>query len=68
MAANLSCKNHVLQHTERHVCHITGKSLSETHIFASINPHYDYRLFMKLPVQFMKTTSAEHVLAHVLLL
>ena len=41
----------------------TGKSLSEALIFASINPQYDIRLFMELPVQHMKTTSAEHVLA-----
>ena len=27
----------------------TGKSLSEAIIFASINPQYDNRLFMKLP-------------------
>ena len=38
----------------------TGKSLSEALIFASINPQYDNRLFMELPVQHMKTTSAEH--------
>ena len=37
----------------------TGKSLSEALIFASINPKYDDRLFMELPVQYMKTTSAE---------
>ena len=42
---------------------IKGKSLSEALIFASINPQYDNRLFMELPVQYMKTTSAEHVLA-----
>jgi hypothetical protein len=36
----------------------TGKSLSEALIFASINPQYDNRLFMELPVQYMKTTSA----------
>ena len=38
----------------------TGKSSSEARIFASINPQYDNRLFMELPVQYMKTTSAEH--------
>ena len=38
----------------------TGKSLSEALIFASINPQYDNRLFMELPVQYMNTTSAEH--------
>ena len=29
--------------------HCIGKSLSEILIFASINPQYDNRLFMKLP-------------------
>ena len=38
----------------------TGKSLSEALIFPSINPQYDCRLFMASPVQYMKTTSAEH--------
>ena len=42
---------------------LTGKSLSEAFIFASINPQYDNRLFMELPVQYMETTSAEHVFA-----
>ena len=28
---------------------VTGKSLSEVLIFASINPQYDNRLFMELP-------------------
>ena len=32
-------------------CYGTGKSLSESFIFASINPQYDNRLFMELPVQ-----------------
>ena len=39
---------------------VTVKSLSEALIFASINPQYDNRFFMELPVQYMKTTSAEH--------
>ena len=42
----------------------TGKSLSETFIFASINPQYDNRLFMELPwklqAQNMGRTWAEH--------
>ena len=38
----------------------TGKSLSEALILASTNPQYDKRLFIELPVQHMKTTSAEH--------
>ena len=39
----------------------TGKSLSETLIFASTNPKYDDRFFIDLPVQYMKTTSSEHI-------
>ena len=39
----------------------TGKSLSEAFILTSTNPHYDKRLFIDLPVQYMKTTSSEHV-------
>ena len=38
----------------------TGKSLSEAHILGSTNPQYDKRLFIDLPVQYMKTTSSEH--------
>ena len=37
----------------------TGKSLSEALIFASINPHYDDRLFIELQVQYMKIASSE---------
>ena len=36
------------------------KSLSETFILTSTNPQYDNRLFIDLPVQYMKTTSPEH--------
>ena len=39
----------------------TGKSLSETSVLTSSNPQYDKRLFYGLPVQYMKTTSSEHV-------
>ena len=39
----------------------TGKSLLEALILASTNPQYDKRLFIDLPVQYMKTTSSEHV-------
>ena len=39
----------------------TGKSLLEALIFESINPKYDKRLCIDLPVQYMKTTSSEHV-------
>ena len=39
----------------------TGKSLSEALIFASTNPQNDDRLFIDLPVQYMKTTASEHV-------
>ena len=38
----------------------TGKSLSEAFILTSTNPQYDNRLFIDLPVQYMKTTSAGH--------
>ena len=38
-----------------------GKSFSEALILASTNPQYDKRLFMDLPVQYIKTTSSEHV-------
>ena len=37
------------------------KSFSEALILASTNPQYDKRLFIDLPVQYMKTTSLEHV-------
>ena len=40
--------------------HITGKSLSEALFLGSTNPHYDKRLFIDLPVHYMKTTSSEH--------
>ena len=39
----------------------TGKSFSEALILASTNPQYDKRLFIDLQVQYMKTTSSEHV-------
>ena len=39
----------------------TGKSLSEALILGSTNPQYDKRLFIDLPVQYMKTTSSEQV-------
>ena len=38
----------------------TGKSLLEALILASTNPQNDKRLFIDLPVQYMKTTSSEH--------
>ena len=40
----------------------TGKSFSEALILVSTNPKYDKRLFMDLPVQYMKTTSSEHAM------
>ena len=40
---------------------VTSKSLSEAFIFESTNPQYDKRLFIDVPVQYMKTTSSEHV-------
>ena len=33
---------------------------SEAFILTSTNPQYDSRLFIDLPVQYMKTTSSEH--------
>ena len=39
---------------------VTDKSFSEALILASTNQQYDKRLFIELPVQHMKTTSAEH--------
>ena len=38
----------------------TGKSMSEALIFASTNPQYGNRLFIELPVQYMKIPSSEH--------
>ena len=35
--------------------------MSEKIILTSTNPQYDKRLFYDLPVQYMKTTSSEHV-------
>ena len=40
----------------------TGKSFSEALILASTNPQYEKRLFIDLPVQYMKTVSSEHVM------
>ena len=40
---------------------VTGKSFSAKLILASTNPHYDKILFIDLPVQYMKTTSSEHI-------
>ena len=39
----------------------TGKSLLKALNLASTNPKYDKKLFIDLPVQYMKTTSSEHV-------
>ena len=38
-----------------------GKSISEALILAVTKPQYDKRLFIDLLVQYMKTTSLEHV-------
>ena len=35
--------------------------MSEALILGSTNPQYDKRLFIDLPVQYMKTTSSDHV-------
>ena len=40
---------------------LTDKSLSEVHIYLSINPQYDIRLFNDLQVQYKKITRVEHV-------
>ena len=42
-------------------CESTGKSLSEALILAATNPQYVKRLLIELRVQYMKTTSSEHV-------
>ena len=34
--------------------------MSKALIFASSNPQYDNRLFIELPVQYMKIQSSEH--------
>ena len=39
----------------------TGKSLSEALFLPLTNPQYDNRLFIELKIQYMKTTSSEHV-------
>ena len=39
----------------------TGKSISEALTLASSNPEYDKGLLIELLVQYMKTTSSEHV-------
>ena len=41
--------------------HDTGKSFSEALILALTNPQYDKRLFIDLPVLYMKTTSSDQV-------
>ena len=38
-----------------------GNFFSEALILASTNPHYNKRLFIDLPVQYLKTTSSDHV-------
>ena len=45
----------------------TGKSFSEALILTSTNPQYDKSLFIDLPVQYMKTTSSEHVVYTIVL-
>jgi hypothetical protein len=57
----LSVKNSVLQDLPLKQFGDTGKSLSEALILGSTNSQYDKRLFNDLPVQYMKTTSSEHV-------
>ena len=38
----------------------TGKSLSEALILALTNPPYDDRLFIELPVEYIRIPSSEH--------
>ena len=60
-------KNQTMQIFLAYTLFLTRKSLSEALFLASINPQYDNRLFMELPVQYMENnkrrTWAEHVLA-----
>ena len=59
---NTLCTTHLFVvnlNSQAYLC--TGKSLSEAFILTSTNPQYDKRLFIDLPVQYMKTTSSEHV-------
>ena len=47
-----------LYETANNYCEVastTGRSLSEALIFASTNAQFDGRLFIELPVQYMKT-------------
>ena len=50
----------MIDRSKKYVCS-TGKSLSEALIHVATNPQYDIRLFIELRVQYMKTTSSEHV-------
>ena len=52
-------KNFTLFGWYQDISRYTGKSLSEALILESTNPQYDKRLFIDLPVQYMKTTSSE---------
>ena len=47
-------------HTNIFLICLTGKFMSEAPIFASTNSQYDNRLFIELPVQYMKIPSSEH--------
>ena len=47
--------------TTKSEMYLEGKSFSEALIFASTNPKYDDRLFIKLWVQYPKIPSSEHV-------
>jgi hypothetical protein len=46
-------------HYKLQMFNLTGKSLSEALIFASNYPQYDNRLFIELPVHYMKIASSE---------
>ena len=55
-----SNQNGIVANTTTVTAKDTGKSLSEALILGSTNPIYDKRLFIDLPVQYMKTKSSEH--------
>ena len=56
---DFACKN---MNSRYILVELTGKSFSEAAlILASTNPQYDKRLFIDLPIQYMKTISSEQV-------
>ena len=53
--SRLSPENHIVDRAPN------GESFLEALILASTNPQYYKSLFIDLPVQYMKTTSSEHI-------